>query len=57
MTTQTSSPAAMAGQQTALTIIFAVSGAHLLNDLLQFLLPALFPLLKVNYGLSYLQIG
>ena len=57
MTTQTSSPAAMAGQQTALTIIFAVSGAHLLNDLLQFLLPALYPLLKTTYGLNYLQIG
>ena len=57
MTTQTSSPAATAGHQTALTIIFAVSGAHLLNDLLQFLLPALYPLLKENYGLNYLQIG
>jgi FSR family fosmidomycin resistance protein-like MFS transporter len=57
MTTQTSSPASTAGHQTALTIIFAVSGAHLLNDLLQFLLPALYPLLKDNYGLNYLQIG
>jgi FSR family fosmidomycin resistance protein-like MFS transporter len=56
MTTQTS-PAGKAGQQTALTIILAVSGAHLLNDLLQFLLPALYPLLKENYGLNYLQIG
>ncbi|KKB81286.1 Fosmidomycin resistance protein [Devosia soli] len=57
MTTSTSSPASLAGQQTALSIIFAVSGAHLLNDLLQFLLPALYPLLKVNYELNYLQIG
>ena len=57
MTTHTSSPAASAGNQTALTIIFAVSGAHLLNDLLQFLLPALYPLLKPNYDLNYLQIG
>lgn len=57
MTTHTSSPATSAGNQTALTIIFAVSGAHLLNDLLQFLLPALYPLLKPNYDLNYLQIG
>lgn len=57
MTTHKSSPAASAGNQTALAIIFAVSGAHLLNDLLQFLLPALYPLLKPNYDLNYLQIG
>src|SRR5690606_6640025 len=56
MTTISSSPAPDA-QRTALSIILAVSGAHLLNDLLQFLLPVLYPLLKQNYGLSYLQIG
>src|SRR5690606_4022859 len=56
MTTISSSPAPDA-QRTALSIILAVSGAHLLNDLLQFLLPVLYPLLKENYGLSYLQIG
>src|SRR5690554_3245689 len=38
-------------------IIFMVSGAHLINDLIQFLLPALFPLLKVNYELDYFQLG
>lgn len=41
----------------ALSIILCISGAHLLNDLLQFLLPALYPLLKETYGLSYFQIG
>jgi FSR family fosmidomycin resistance protein-like MFS transporter len=50
-------PATASGQTTALSIIFAVSGAHLLNDLLQFLLPALYPLLKETYDLNYLQIG
>ncbi|UYO00052.1 MAG: MFS transporter [Devosia sp.] len=54
----TASPtAAPDAQRTALSIILAVSGAHLLNDLLQFLLPALYPMLKETYGLSYLQIG
>ncbi|MEO9298323.1 MFS transporter [Devosia alba] len=38
-------------------IIFMVSGAHLINDLIQFLLPALFPLLKMNYDLDYFQLG
>lgn len=57
MTTASTTPAATAGQQTTLAIILAVSGAHLLNDLLQFLLPALYPLLKENYELNYLQIG
>lgn len=54
MTSTTSAPDA---QRTALSIILAVSGAHLLNDLLQFLLPALYPMLRETYGLSYLQIG
>lgn len=55
MTTPSSS--APAAQRTALSIILAVSGAHLLNDLMQFLLPALYPMLKETYSLSYLQIG
>ena len=38
-------------------VIFAVSAAHLINDLIQFLLPALYPLLKVSYELDYFQIG
>lgn len=42
---------------TSHNIIFAVSAAHLINDLIQFLLPALYPLLKVNYELDYFQIG
>jgi FSR family fosmidomycin resistance protein-like MFS transporter len=51
------SRAAPDAQRTALSIILAVSGAHLLNDLLQFLLPALYPMFRENYGLSYFQIG
>lgn len=43
--------------QTSHSIIFTVSAAHLINDLIQFLLPALYPLLKVNYELDYFQIG
>ncbi|MBE3636747.1 MFS transporter [Mangrovicoccus algicola] len=38
-------------------VILAVSGSHLVNDLIQFLLPALYPVLKPQYGLSYFQLG
>jgi FSR family fosmidomycin resistance protein-like MFS transporter len=44
-------------QRTSLIIIVAVSASHLLNDLMQFLLPGLYPLLKEAYGLDYVQIG
>ncbi len=46
-----------AAQKTSLAVIFAVSASHLLNDLMQFILPALYPLLKDAYNLDYLQIG
>lgn len=51
------SKAAPVVQRASLTIILAVSAAHLINDLMQFLLPALYPLLKDIYGLNYVQIG
>lgn len=44
-------------KKTSVAIILAVSASHLMNDLMQFLLPALYPLLKDAYGLNYVQIG
>src|ERR1700712_3082184 len=41
----------------AMTILLAISFAHMLNDLVQSLLPAIYPLLKDNYGLTFGQIG
>ncbi|OTG79843.1 MFS transporter [Acinetobacter sp. ANC 4558] len=38
-------------------IVFAVALAHLLNDLIQAALPAIYPLLKDNFSLSFTQIG
>lgn len=52
-----SATAAPTVQRTSLIVILAVSASHLLNDLMQFLLPALYPLLKDAYGLDYVQIG
>jgi len=43
--------------RTALLVLVALSVCHLLNDLLQSLLPALYPLLKDDYALDFWQIG
>lgn len=42
---------------TSYAVILAVSSTHLINDLIQFLLPVLYPILKAQYGLSYFQLG
>lgn len=41
----------------ALNVILAVSFCHLLNDMMQSLLPAIYPMLKDNYNLTFWQIG
>jgi FSR family fosmidomycin resistance protein-like MFS transporter len=40
-----------------LPILFALSGAHLLNDLIQSMIPAMYPLFKAAYSLDFLHIG
>jgi MFS transporter, FSR family, fosmidomycin resistance protein len=50
-------PAPVTRRDTVLPILFALSLSHLLNDAMQSLLPAVYPLLKVNYGLSFFQVG
>ncbi len=44
-------------QKTALHILFAISAGHLLNDTIQSLIPAIYPLLKESLHLSFAQIG
>jgi len=44
-------------QKTAFSVLFAISFCHLLNDMMQSLLPALYPMLKTSYHLSFGQIG
>jgi len=44
-------------QNTVLAILFALSFSHLLNDTMQSLLPAIYPLLKTSFHLSFTQIG
>ena len=43
--------------ETALTVLATVSVCHCLNDLIQSLLPAIYPLLKIKYALDFGQIG
>ena len=45
------------GPRTAYAVLAAVSIAHLLNDTIQSLLPAIYPVLKSSFGLSFSQIG
>lgn len=51
------SPAAGHHRETVLAILLALSLSHCLNDVMQSLIPAVYPLLKDNYGLNYFQVG
>lgn len=48
---------AKAAQRPLLPILVALSGAHLLNDLIQSMIPAMYPLIKEAYALDFAQIG
>lgn len=42
---------------TALAVVVALSGCHFLNDMMQSMLAAIYPMLKTNYALDFGQIG
>ncbi|WP_421938960.1 MFS transporter [Pedobacter sp.] len=44
-------------EKTVFPILFALSFSHLLNDTIQSLIPAIYPIIKTNYHLSFSQIG
>ncbi|GAB4052691.1 MFS transporter [Spirosoma litoris] len=44
-------------QQTAYSVLYSISLAHLLNDMLQAIIPAIYPLIKVSFHLDFSQIG
>ena len=48
---------ATAAARPLLPILVALSGAHLLNDLIQSMIPAMYPLFKDTYKLDFAQIG
>ena len=43
--------------RTAFRILFAISIAHLLNDMVQSIVPSIYPIIKEEMGLSFIQIG
>lgn len=43
--------------KTVFSILFSISFAHLLNDLIQAIIPSVYPILKQNYKLTFSQIG
>ena len=43
--------------RTAFTVLAAISFCHFLNDMMQSLLPAIYPMLKQDFGLDFGQIG
>lgn len=44
-------------EKTVFPILFALSFSHLLNDTIQSLIPAIYPIIKISYHLSFSQIG
>src|ERR1700760_3785463 len=44
-------------QSAVFSVIMALSFSHFLNDMMQSLVPALYPMWKSAYGLSFAQIG
>jgi FSR family fosmidomycin resistance protein-like MFS transporter len=49
--------AAYQKEELAMPVLVALSFSHLLNDMIQSLLPAIYPLLKDGYQLTFAQIG
>lgn len=50
-------PGSHARPGTAVPVLAALTVCHLINDLLQSLLPALYPMLKAGFGLDFWQVG
>ncbi|HEV3385961.1 MAG TPA: hypothetical protein VG097_14175, partial [Gemmata sp.] len=46
-----------AGSKTVFKVLLAISFCHLLNDTVQSLLPAIYPLLRDTFHLDFGQIG
>lgn len=44
-------------ERTAFRVLAAISFCHLLNDLMQSVIPAVYPILKTSYHLDFGQIG
>lgn len=57
MATIATEPQRRAVEGTVYPILAAISFSHMLNDMIQSLLPAIYPILKSNYHLDFAKIG
>lgn len=57
LTQDQSQPNAVAAESMATRMLVALSLSHFINDVLQALLPALYPMFKQDFALSFAQIG
>lgn len=57
MQKQVAAPVGISTEGAAFLIVGALSVSHLLNDTMQSLMPALYPMLKQNLGLSFGEVG
>lgn len=44
-------------QKTVFTVLFTISFSHLLNDMMQSVIPSIYPIVKDKYNFSFTQIG
>ena len=54
---ETPAPVASENEKTLLHILVMISFCHFLNDMIQSLLPSIYPILKTSYQLSFSQVG
>lgn len=47
----------LGGSNTAYAVLLSIGFAHLLNDMMQSVIPAVYPLLKEKFGFTFVQIG
>ena len=52
-----SAPTASLPQRAMMPVLIALSVTHLLNDMIQSLIPAIYPIIKTAYALDFGQIG
>ena len=53
----TETSAAKERERTFFAVLFAISFAHLLNDMMQSIIPSIYPVIKEKYGFTFGQIG
>src|SRR5205823_10324447 len=50
-------PGSRVGEVTAFTVLAGVSVSHLLTDTIQSIVPAIYPMLKESFSLTFAQVG